>query len=539
MEKMLVRRGFKYRIYPAPETEQILRSWQGSLRFLWNLLLEQKFKPLDEYIHGRPYHPTRYIDQQSQIPDARKYDERLGDVPSCARQGVLRDLEAAWSLWESSKSKQEWAHDFIYRQAALDTDKDEKTVELLASLGLALDTDKITDMWRAPGLIYMARERQRSILKSYYKFHKIDQPEYKEVASTEPVGQEQKKNGKKGKKKGTKKKSKGMPHFKGFRDSVSMVLYTKGFVPSRHIKINADEEIGTIRLPGLGDVPVRYHRPIEGEVCTVSVVKDGPEWYVALSCKISIDDPGLSSKPIVAIDRGVVTTLVDSDGRRAYLPERIRKLDRRIDRLKSRNKHRDRDLPAKAPKSKKYKKNQDAISSDYRHLRRIRRQWSHEQALYYAENYSVVIIEDLKITNMTASAKGTDEEPGHMVKQKSGLNRSILEQGWYAFQQLLSYKLQERGGMLVSVPAQYSSQTCSRCGCVDGLNRKSSEFRCVNCGYEADADYNAAQVLLQRYKAGQFEKIGGYGFEAVVKSRVRRIKRKKKTEEVSAVSPAQ
>jgi putative transposase len=267
------------------------------------------------------------------------------------------------------------------------------------------------------------------------------------------------------------------------------------------------------------------------EVHTASVVREGSEWYVALSCVKEIKDPGLSEKGVVAIDRGVAMTLVDSDGRFAFLPNRIRRRARRIDRRKSRNDHRRRDIPYTAPKSKKWQQEQDMISADHRSVRRMRLNWLHKQALYYASNYGVVIVEHLDIQNMTASAAGTDEDPGQNVSQKAGLNRSILEQGWYTFTQILSYKLEERGGVLVEVKAQYSSQTCSRCGHVDAASRRDREFCCTSCGYEADADHNAAQVLLQRYKAGNFEVVGGYGFERKVRVRARRIKRQKKVVE--------
>jgi putative transposase len=59
-----------------------------------------------------------------------------------------------------------------------------------------------------------------------------------------------------------------------------------------------------------------------------------------------------------------------------------------------------------------------------------------------------VALEDLRIKNMTASARGTLEEPGRMVRQKAGLNRSILNQGWFGFETILAYKLEERGGSL-------------------------------------------------------------------------------------------
>jgi len=525
---MCIFMSFRYRLYPDAETEKRLLEWIKSLRFLWNSALEQKIKNLLEYMHGRPYSPVRYIEQQEQLTEARAFDERLEDVPCVACQGVLRDLDASWSLWVGSKKQREWAHDRVYREAAEQSVKDGYSELIFECSGLEVDAARVNKIWSETGLVYMARDLARRITNKWYRYHRISPPEYKEelIPDEKPEG-----NGKKSKKKKSNNKSHGMPRFKKFHDSTSMVLYTHGFIPNKHLIVKEQEEMGYIRLPKIGDVPIRYHRPINGEVCTVSVTKEGPEWYVSLACKVQIDDPGLSSKPIVAIDRGVEMTLVDSEGRKACLPERVRKLSRRIDRMKSRNDSRRRNIPFNAPKSKRWQKAQDAISGDYRRCARVRRKWLHDEALYYANNYSVVIIEDLNVQNMTASASGTQENPGTNVKQKSGLNRSIREQGWYTFQLMLAYKLEKRGGMLVSVPAPYSSQTCSSCGCVDVKNRHGRDFRCVECGHQEDADVNAAKILKQRYLAGNFKKIGGYGFQRKPKIRTGRIKRKKKTDQ--------
>jgi putative transposase len=67
------------------------------------------------------------------------------------------------------------------------------------------------------------------------------------------------------------------------------------------------------------------------------------------------------------------------------------------------------------------------------------------------------------------------------------------------FEHMLEYKLAVRGGLILSVPAQHSSNTCSECEHVDSENRVSRDlFRCAKCGNEEHADVNAAKVILQR-----------------------------------------
>lgn len=119
-------------------------------------------------------------------------------------------------------------------------------------------------------------------------------------------------------------------------------------------------------------------------------------------------------------------------------------------------------------------------------------------------SYGLVAIENLKIRNMTASGQGTVEEPGSRVAQKSGLNRAILNVGWYALERMLRYKMEETGGLLVKVPAAYSSQTCAACGHVDARSRESQAiFCCTACGEVANADINAAKTILARALRGQ------------------------------------
>ena len=115
-----------------------------------------------------------------------------------------------------------------------------------------------------------------------------------------------------------------------------------------------------------------------------------------------------------------------------------------------------------------------------------------------SETQAVVYVEDLKIRNMTRSARGTKETPGRNVRQKSGLNRSILSQGWGTFLSLLEYKVSWAGGMVVRIPPQYTSQTCAACGHVfPEIRTTQARFRCVSCAHADHADVNAAKNILR------------------------------------------
>ena len=120
---------------------------------------------------------------------------------------------------------------------------------------------------------------------------------------------------------------------------------------------------------------------------------------------------------------------------------------------------------------------------------------THQASRKLADTAHTVVVEDLNTKGMTKSAKGTVEAPGQQVKQKSGLNRSILASGWGGLERKLAYK----AGELRKVDPAYTSQTCSRCGHVDKSNRPlQAVFACGACGFRANADHNAADNILVR-----------------------------------------
>ena len=110
----------------------------------------------------------------------------------------------------------------------------------------------------------------------------------------------------------------------------------------------------------------------------------------------------------------------------------------------------------------------------------------------------MIVLEDLKVSNMSKSAKGSLDEPGINVKSKSGLNRSILDQGWHEFKRQLIYKQEWQGGDVLAVPPHNTSITCPKCNFKDKENRLSqSRFECKSCGYINNADVVGAINVLR------------------------------------------
>lgn len=245
-----------------------------------------------------------------------------------------------------------------------------------------------------------------------------------------------------------------------------------------------------VRVPKIGWVKLRLTRPLRGEIKNVQITCEGGAWFAALSCEWEQEDA--APLPLqVGIDRGVARTVTLSTGEHFQAPDTARLLAHR--------KRAQKVLARRKKGSNRYYTQRRKVAAIASKMARIRTDWCHRTSTNIARRHGLVAIEALNIKAMTASAAGTVEEPGRGVAQKRGLNRSILEQCWGKFSTLLDYKLTERGGQLISVPAAFSSQTCAACGTVDSKSRESqSRFRCVHCGHEDNADRNAAIEILRR-----------------------------------------
>ncbi len=232
----------------------------------------------------------------------------------------------------------------------------------------------------------------------------------------------------------------------------------------------------------------------------------------------------------VGIDRNV-GQVTCSDGIVYRMPDTTR-LDarkRRHQRMVARRKCGSRKHKVKPSNRYLRAKHLHAVVS--RKIKQKRNNWCHHVSNEIAENYSVVHLEDLNTKGMTRSAKGTKERLGKNVKQKSGLNKGILNTNWYKFEQFLGYKTQVN-----YVPAKDTSRACNKCGHTEKKNRVSqSVFVCVDCGHRDNADLQSSYNIheygdyLLEYKAsgngatGRGD--GGKTLKELLTDRARSVKR--------------
>ena len=220
---------------------------------------------------------------------------------------------------------------------------------------------------------------------------------------------------------------------------------------------------------------------------------------------------------IIGLDRGCVHTLISSDGTFMDMPKPSKAELKRLRYLQRRMSRQDRVNEARGGRTAKFaSKRRRRTLSEFNTLQgrivRRRNDWIEKTTTSLAKANILIAMEDLDVQAMTKRPKPRPDpdKPGQYLrngaKAKAGLNRSILGSNWSRLCKRLKDKMDANGGRLVIVPAAYTSQTCHQCGHVAKENRDSQAvFHCVECGYEANADINAAMNILSR----ALDKTGG------------------------------
>ena len=245
-----------------------------------------------------------------------------------------------------------------------------------------------------------------------------------------------------------------------------------------------------IFLPKIGWIGFHKSCEITGKTKNITITKRGGQWFASIQVEQMIEIGKHTSDSELGIDAGVKCFAAFSDGTKVEGVHSFRKHEHALAREQ-------RKLARKKKGSNNWKKQKREIAKLHHTISNVRQDFLHKLSAEVSEKQAKVYVEVLQIRNMSASARGSIEEPGKMVKAKSGLNKSILDQGWYEFRRQLNYKLSWKGGMLVEVNPRHTSQRCSSCGHTAKENRESQAvFKCLACGYEANADVNAAKNIL-------------------------------------------
>ncbi|WP_345482895.1 transposase [Actinopolymorpha pittospori] len=239
-------------------------------------------------------------------------------------------------------------------------------------------------------------------------------------------------------------------------------------------------------VPKVGWVRFRLSRPVPAIARSYRITRDwAGRWHIAFAV-VPGPIPAPHNGEIVGVDRGVAVSAALSTGDLLRLPpmtareaSRLLRLQRRLARAKRGSNRRSRVKTAIA-RIKAAEANR-------------RKDWVEKTSTALARRFDLIRVEDLRIQSMTRSARGTIENPGRNVRQKAGLNRSILASGWGQLVQRLEHKAP---GRVQKVHPAYTSQTCSACMNVDREARESqARFACRSCGHTENADVNAARNI--------------------------------------------
>ncbi|OLP06326.1 transposase [Rhodoferax antarcticus ANT.BR] len=259
---------------------------------------------------------------------------------------------------------------------------------------------------------------------------------------------------------------------------------------AKQFKLDAGN--GRIFLPKLGWMRLRLSREVLGTLKNATISLSAGKWYVSIQTEREVEQPVPTASTAIGIDMGITRFATLSDGTFVAPLNSFKKHEQRLARYQRR-------MSRKVKFSKNWLKAKRRVQNTHTRISNARRDYLHKTSTTISQNHAFVCIEDLRVRNMSKSAAGDTEKPGKNVRAKSGLNKAILDQGWFEFRRQLEYKLGWNGGTLVAVPAHNTSRTCPCCGHNAKENRLTqSKFFCVDCGYEENADVVGAMNVLAR-----------------------------------------
>lgn len=520
-------KNYKFKLYLNEKQSLILEKMENASRLFWNACVEQQISAQDRY-----YYDKITSSKDFSISDAKRLikisDRQSKKIPQKYIEKINKLVEDSFLSFNNLSQKQELKDE---EKKEINQTRSFLTFvffnfenRLNKKIGEVLELDKNNRKEKFKPLI---QYKFKSLFKDNENFHKYSvQKEFTQlkknkqnninpIASQFYINISEKAHDSYNQffnnlKKDPKKA--GLPRYKtefqpsplGFKNAFKDIWnssfeenpnssYAYFQISKSQEDKNGDFDLGYLRFKCFKNFKAE-------QVRTVQFKKEGNDWFVIFA--ISVEE--LYQKPIpktsVAIDRGVSTmsslAIVDKNDPNKVIhkeinyPDYITKLEELIPKLQAKLYRRKKDR-----KSKNFKKERLKISKLQLRLKRQKEVFIKKQSSLIAKKSDKIYIEDLNISNMTKSAKGTVDSPGKNVAQKSGLNRSILSKNWGAFAQ----KLKEYNQNIIKVNPQYTSQTCSCCGYTSEDNRKGKIFLCKECHYEADADQNASFVI---YKVG-------------------------------------
>lgn len=262
-----------------------------------------------------------------------------------------------------------------------------------------------------------------------------------------------------------------------------------------------DEANRRVKFPKMGWVRYRQGRgksarKIQGEVRSITVSRDGDHWFASILCKQEAATPPAVHGFAVGADLGVAKAIALSTGEVLEVLGMTKAEQKKLAKLQQA-------MAKKMRFSKNWQKLKRRIARLHSTVARRRRDSINKATTYLAKNHRLIVIEDLRVKNMTRAPKpkaDPDLEGAFLpngAAAKAGLNRVVLDKGFGEIRRQLDYKHVWYGSQLLAENPAYTSQKCSECGHTEADNRQSQEgFCCLKCGHMENADLNAAKNIL-------------------------------------------
>lgn len=233
---------------------------------------------------------------------------------------------------------------------------------------------------------------------------------------------------------------------------------------------------GIFRLPKIGDVFYYKDRHPEGKIRRATLTKKPGGYYLSVLVHQEVYNAVQKSEPI-GLDMGISFFTSLSNGNQIENPRHLKKYLRKL-RIEQRS------LARKKKGSKSRDKQKERLAKVYLKVSNTRKDFLHKQSKILVDNFGLIAVEDLNVSSMV---------------KNHNLAQHIFDAGWSTFFNMLEYKSGWYGSDFVKVNPRFTSQTCNECGSVNKKSRVSqSEFVCVECGIESNADKNAALNILSR-----------------------------------------